>query len=42
MLAQGRNDEARAAYKAAVEKAGDRNPLKQIAQTKLEALGGAL
>jgi predicted negative regulator of RcsB-dependent stress response len=42
MLAQGRADEARAAYKAAVEKAGDRNPLKQIAQTKLEALGGAL
>ena len=42
MLAQGRTDEARAAYKAAVEKAGDRNPLKQIAQTKLEALGGAL
>jgi predicted negative regulator of RcsB-dependent stress response len=42
MLAQGRHDEARAAYKAAVEKAGDRNPLKQIAQTKLEALGGAL
>jgi predicted negative regulator of RcsB-dependent stress response len=42
MLAQGRTDEARAAYKAAVEKAGDRSPLKQIAQTKLEALGGAL
>ena len=42
MLVQGRSDEARAAYKTAVEKAGDRNPLKQIAQTKLEALGGAL
>lgn len=42
MLAQGRADEARAAYKAAVEKAGERNPLRQIAQTKLEALGGAL
>ena len=42
MLSQGRADEARAAYKAAVEKAGDRNPLKQISQTKLEALGGAL
>jgi predicted negative regulator of RcsB-dependent stress response len=42
MLAQGRTDEARAAYKSAMEKAGDRNPLKQISQTKLEALGGAL
>lgn len=42
MLAQNRIDEARAAYKSAVEKAGDRNPLKQISQTKLEALGGAL
>ena len=42
MLAQNRTDEARAAYKTAVEKAGDRNPLTQIAQTKLEALGGAL
>lgn len=42
MLAQGRADEARAAYKSAVEKAGERNPLRQIAQTKLEALGGAL
>ena len=42
MLAQNRTDEARAAYKSAVEKAGERNPLKQISQTKLEALGGAL
>jgi predicted negative regulator of RcsB-dependent stress response len=41
MLAQGRLDEARAAYKLAVEKAGPRNPVKQIAQTKLDALGGA-
>lgn len=40
MLAQGRLDEARAAYKAAVEKAQGRNPVKQIAETKLNALGG--
>jgi predicted negative regulator of RcsB-dependent stress response len=41
MLAQGRTDEARAAYKLATEKAGPRNPVKQIAETKLNALGGA-
>ena len=40
MLAQGRLDEARAAYKSAVEKAEPRNPVKQIAETKLNALGG--
>jgi predicted negative regulator of RcsB-dependent stress response len=41
MLAQGRLDEARAAYKLATEKAGRRNPVKGIAETKLNALGGA-
>ena len=41
MLAQGRIDEARAAYKLAMEKAGPRNPVKNIAETKLNALGGA-
>lgn len=41
MLAQGRLDEARAAYKLAAEKAQPRNPVKQIAETKLTALGGA-
>jgi len=41
MLAQGRLDEARAAYKTAAEKADPRNPVKQIAETKLNALGGA-
>jgi predicted negative regulator of RcsB-dependent stress response len=40
MLAQHRLDEARAAYKAAFEKADARNPVKSIAQTKLNALGG--
>ncbi|MGE5095306.1 MAG: YfgM family protein [Betaproteobacteria bacterium] len=41
MLAQGRQDEARAAYKAAIEKAEPRNPVRSIAETKLNALGGA-
>jgi predicted negative regulator of RcsB-dependent stress response len=41
MLAQNRLDEARAAYKMAVDKAGPRNPVRQIAETKLQALGGA-
>jgi predicted negative regulator of RcsB-dependent stress response len=41
MLAQGRLDEARAAYKLAMEKAEERNPVKRIAETKLNALGGA-
>ena len=41
MLAQGRLDEARAAYKLAIEKAEGRNPVKGIAETKLNALGGA-
>ena len=40
MLAQGRMDEARASYKLAIEKADARNPVKGIAQTKLNALGG--
>jgi predicted negative regulator of RcsB-dependent stress response len=40
MLAQGRLDEARAAYRQAIEKADARNPVKGIAQTKLNALGG--
>jgi predicted negative regulator of RcsB-dependent stress response len=41
MLAQGRLDEARSAYKLASEKAGPRNPVKSLADTKLNALGGA-
>jgi len=39
--AQGRIDEARAQYKAAVEKAGARGPLKSVSQIKLDALGGS-
>lgn len=41
MLAQGRSDEARAAYKQAIEKAEPRNPVKNIAEVKLNALGGS-
>ncbi len=41
MLAQGRLDEARAAYRLAMEKADPRNPVRNIAETKLNALGGA-
>ena len=41
MLAQGRLDEARAAYKLAIEKAGASHPVKSLAQTKLNSLGGA-
>lgn len=41
MLAQGRLDEARAAYKLAIEKASPRNPVRNLAETKLNALGGA-
>lgn len=41
MLAQNRLDEARASYKAAIEKAEGRSPVKNIAETKLNALGGA-
>jgi len=41
MLAQGRLDEARAAYKLAVDKAGPANPVRSVAGTKLNALGGA-
>ena len=39
--AQGRRDEARAAYEVAVEKADQRNPLKTTSQAKLDAFGGA-
>ncbi len=40
--AQGRRDEARAAFELAVDKAEQRSPLKQISQAKLDAYGGAV
>ena len=41
MLAQGRLDEARAAYKLAMDKSTPRHPVRSLAETKLNALGGA-
>lgn len=41
LAAQGKKDEARAAYQIAVEKATDRSPLKAISQAKLDAFGGS-
>jgi len=41
LFAQGRNDEARAAYKLALEKADPRSPLRSVTEIKLGALGGA-
>ena len=41
LFAQGRIDEARAAYKLVVEKSDARSPLKSIAEVKLSALGGS-
>jgi predicted negative regulator of RcsB-dependent stress response len=39
-LMQGRIDEARAAYRAALDKADQRNPARSILETKLSAAGG--
>ena len=39
--AQGRRDEARAAFEVAVDKAEQRSPQKAISQAKLDAFGGA-
>jgi predicted negative regulator of RcsB-dependent stress response len=41
LFAQGRIDEARAAYKLALEKADARSPLRSVTELKLGALGGA-
>jgi len=41
LAAQGKKDEARAAYQIAVDKATDRSPLKPISQAKLDAFGGS-
>ena len=38
---QSRRDEARAAYQIAVDKAGDRSPMKALSQAKLDAAGGS-
>jgi predicted negative regulator of RcsB-dependent stress response len=41
LFAQGRTDEARAAYKLALEKSDARSPMRSITELKLGALGGA-
>ncbi|MDX2219930.1 MAG: tetratricopeptide repeat protein [Burkholderiales bacterium] len=40
LMAKGSKDEARLAWQAAVEKAGERSAIKQVAQIKLDAVGG--
>ena len=39
-VAQSKVDDARAAYKAALEKTDEKNPARQLIQLKLDALGG--
>jgi predicted negative regulator of RcsB-dependent stress response len=41
LVAQGKREEARAAYQIAVEKAGDRSPTKALSQAKLDSVGGS-
>ena len=41
LSAQGRRDEARAAYQISVEKASDRSPMKVLSQAKLDSAGGS-
>ncbi|HEX4943571.1 MAG TPA: tetratricopeptide repeat protein [Usitatibacteraceae bacterium] len=41
LFAQGRLDEARAAYKLAIDKSDQRSPLRSVTELKLGALGGA-
>jgi predicted negative regulator of RcsB-dependent stress response len=41
LVAQQKKDEARAAYKLALEKSDPRNPAKELIQLKLDALGAS-
>jgi predicted negative regulator of RcsB-dependent stress response len=40
LVAQGKQEEARAAYKEAVQKLGDKSSLKPLVEMRLDALGG--
>lgn len=40
LMAKGSKEEARLAWQQAVDKAGDRSPVKQLAQIKLDSVGG--
>ncbi|OJZ17906.1 MAG: hypothetical protein BGP21_06200 [Thiobacillus sp. 65-29] len=42
LFAQGKADEARAAYQAALGKLGDDNPYRNIVELKLDGVGGAV
>ena len=41
LVAQDKRDEARAAYKLALDKLDERSPLRRVVQIKLDSLGGA-
>jgi len=41
LIAQGKNEEARAAYQQAFEKSDAKSPYRNLIQMKLDALGGA-
>ncbi|MBK8764140.1 MAG: tetratricopeptide repeat protein [Burkholderiaceae bacterium] len=41
LVAQGKADEARAAYQQALDKSDAKSPMRRITQVKLDALGGA-
>jgi predicted negative regulator of RcsB-dependent stress response len=41
LVAQGKIDDARTAYKRALEKTDEKNPARQLIQLKLDAIGGA-
>lgn len=41
LLAQNKREDARSAYKQALAKTDDKNPMRQLIQIKLDALGGA-
>lgn len=40
LVAQGKNADAKAAYKLALEKMGEKSPLKPLVEIRLDALGG--
>lgn len=42
LVAQNKIDEARTAYRTALEKSDERNPARQLIQMKLDAIGGAV
>ena len=41
LVAQGKIDEARAAYQLALDAGSEKNPARQLVQLKLDAIGGS-